>query len=504
MIGRRAVVGPVGRFASNARRHDQQHKQRLRRASTEIGIVADMSTSSTSSSSHPPLKAASGRPAVSEAQRRSARLELDRMKTSTNRLLSLPRHITCDDGVAKTKTTKTTTKKITDHASVNEARVALRYWSRRWYMHFHPGFGRAAKGEAIAIADELRSKRWDVDVDANANVDANDDYSRRRSTVGVGVGVGVGEGVYDNADHDDDDDDDRDDHEVVHVTMEDLAGGDYGARQAERLLDWAISMDLVRMGIFDSEASLNDPMSSSPNSTCVNIMETYLLPMAYGGAGGASYGALGSAASTDDAMDVVDSFDDPGRDRHHHRTGGGDDNRVTLAKRRGIDTAHFRAVADATRVMKKMRRLHVEYPKHIYPDSLSVKAELNILSKRAMLLGDGRRGDTLDHAGTGANAGEVLGTDGIITGDAIVGNLREMLRQLERQNGSADAGDDQCDEGDIDFPYTSRGCIERMESILADAEARYVSTMDESMRPCSDWYNHVLGAWARSDDVPTA
>ena len=133
-----------------------------------------------------------------------------------------------------------------------------------------------------------------------------------------------------------------------------------------------------------------------------------------------------------------------------------------------------------------------------------MKAELNILSKRAMLLGDGRRGDTLDHAGTGANAGEGLGTDGIITGAAIVGNPREMLRQLERQNGSADAGDDQCDEGDIDFPYTSRGCIERMESILADAEARYVSTMDESMRPCSDWYNHVLGAWARSDDVPTA
>jgi hypothetical protein len=40
-----------------------------------------------------------------------------------------------------------------------------------------------------------------------------------------------------------------------------------------------------------------------------------------------------------------------------------------------------------------------------------------------------------------------------------------------------------------------------METLLADAEAAYVSTRDEGMRPCSDWYNHVMGAWARSDDV---
>ena len=78
-----------------------------------------------------------------------ARLELDRTATSPNCLLLLPVnangwHVLIDD------------------ATVNECCMALRHWSQRWYMHFHPGFGRAAKGEAIDTADALRSWRGGV------------------------------------------------------------------------------------------------------------------------------------------------------------------------------------------------------------------------------------------------------------------------------------------------------------------------------------------------------
>ena len=65
---------------------------------------------------------------ISEAQRRAAQLELDRMNESTSRLLQMT-NVPVSDSI------------------VNEARVALNYWSRRWYMHYHPGFGRAAKGK---------------------------------------------------------------------------------------------------------------------------------------------------------------------------------------------------------------------------------------------------------------------------------------------------------------------------------------------------------------------
>ena len=38
-----------------------------------------------------------------------------------------------------------------------------------------------------------------------------------------------------------------------------------------------------------------------------------------------------------------------------------------------------------------------------------------------------------------------------------------------------------------------------MESILSNTVEQYISTKDERIRPSVDWYNHVLGAWARSD-----
>ena len=142
------------------------------------------------------------------------------------------------------------------------------------------------------------------------------------------------------------------------------------ARRAKRLLDWAVSANLVPRVIFDPPNDdgywTNDPTSRSPNSICVNIVETYLLPAAYGGAGGVEVRAR--AADTI----IVDDEDDDNDDHDRHRsTSWGDDDRVALAKRRAIDySVHVRAVADATRAMNKMRRMHINYPEHSHLSGL--------------------------------------------------------------------------------------------------------------------------------------
>ncbi len=275
------------------------------------------------------------------------------------------------------------------------------------------------------------------------------------------------------------------------------------ARRAKRLLDWAVSANLVPRVIFDPPNNdgdrTNDPTSRSPNSICVNIVETYLLPAAYGGAGGVEVRARAA-----DTIIVDDKNDDNDDHDRHGLTSWGDDDRVALAKRRAIDySARVQAVADATRAMNKMRRMHIDYPEHIYPDSLGVKVELNVWSKRAML----------------GSARVVVSSDGV-GGDVVVvvGNPVEMLRRLEQRDASA--GGRECDndgreydsyggggggrDGNLPYgpdAYTSQGCIKRIETLLADKEAAYVSTRDEGMPPCSGWYNHVLGAWARDGGI---
>ena len=77
-------------------------------------------------------------------------------------------------------------------------------------------------------------------------------------------------------------------------------------------------------------------------------------------------------------------------------TKDGEHNRITMAKQWMIDPAQVRAVADAYRVMNKMRPLHDKYPQHVRPDSFSVKVELNVWSKQAMLLGRKRRSESFD------------------------------------------------------------------------------------------------------------
>lgn len=342
---------------------------------------------------------------ISEAQRRNAQLELEQMSRSTTRLLAVA-----------------DSSSVTD-AMVNEARVALHYWSRRWYMHFHPGFGRAAKGSALS-ADALRNHSQFDPSDSTADSELSSSMQR---------------------------------------------SGDYGARQAELLLDWAVSRDLVPRGIFNLEGvcspleydeDADEDYGNSPNMTLAHIIDTYLLPCAYNGVG--CFGGY----SNEEKINLLVHEDNQ---RHY----------ATLSKHYTKNPHYIRAVVDATRIMKKMRRLQSSYPRHLSPDTHSIKSELNVWSKRSMILGS-------DHAG--------VRTGGILAGNITAGHLgnvdsEERLKSLERDN------DDRLD----DRFYTLRGCLGEMEAILSNAEERYNANNDDSMKPSVDWYNHILGSWARSD-----
>lgn len=378
------------------------------------------------------------------------------MTHSTSRLLGMDLNAsmctTTTVSVASTSTLSTGDQvgSFSD-AIVNEARVALHYWSRRWYMHFHPGFGRAAKGSALSL-DALR--QWDKFNNACNDVEiCGDDNTEEFPTIHH---AGPGDAQPD-------------------VSMQNI-GGDYGARQAERLLDWSLSNGLVPRGVFDlpresshmeKEDKLRGHLGVSPNLACVNIIETYLLPTAYGGAGGG-----GSNADTIILPDLG--------------------THATLAKHFTINASYVHAVADATRVMKKMMRLQSEFPDYISSDSLSVKAELNVWSKRAILLGKNQRSKGCDINTTDGGDKNDIGS---IDFDPIL-----LLKSLEQED------DTSINDGEMVGyeAYTFQFCLDQMESILADAESRYILTRDEHIRPSCDWYNHVLSIWARSTDLDRA
>ncbi len=343
---------------------------------------------------------------ISDAQRRAAQLELDRMNESTSRLLQMT-NVPVSDSI------------------VNEGRVALNYWSRRWYMHFHPGFGRAAKGSQLSL-QALR--QWDK----QDNTDNNNMIDVNRVTAN------------------------NEENQTNTEQQIQKGGGDHGARQAERLLDWSIKNNLIPHGIFDLSQegsyirSSDQHLASSPNLTCANIVQTYLLPCEFGGFGGSNELVHG------------DSY--------------GFTNDATLSKHFIANASYVRALADATRVMKKMKHLHSTYPDQVSPDTLSVVTELNVWSKRAILLNEIQTKDSLSGSNASLNSG----------------NLLESLKTLEQD-----------DEDSIvvgyDNKYTLQGCLDYMETILAEAENRYTSTNDDRIRPTVDWYNHIIGAWARSN-----
>ena len=260
-------------------------------------------------------------------------------------------------------------------------------------MHFHPGFGRVAKGSALSL-ESLASN-----------------------------------------------------------TSGETKSGDYGARRAEQLLDWSITHNLIERGVFNLEGmrsplDYDDEFGSSPNRTFAQIIDTYLLPCAYDGVG-----AIGGNYTHQDQIFLLTKQENQ---RHY----------ATLAKHYTKNASYLRAVVDATRVMKKMRRVQ-DSSSEVKPDTLSIKSELNVWSKRSMVLCE-------SHEGVGGH-------------NIVDGNHVELLKSLE--------GDDGLDD---EF-YTLRGCWAEMERILSRAEDKWVLSGDERITPSTDWYNHMLGAWARSD-----
>ena len=309
------------------------------------------------------------------------------MNQSTSRILGL--HLNSDN-----------VSEVISEATVNEVKSAIHYWSRRWYMHFHPGFRRAAKGSALCASD------FKTFVESTQHDAATESL-----------------------------------HDPTNFS------GDHGARQAEELLDWAISNNLVSRGAFESSMDQSrmvkeEHLGLSPNLPFVNIIETYLLPTVYGGVGNS---IEESAREESLSMSRKNEYG-------------------TALKHSAINSSYVRALADATRVVKKMKHTQSTYPEQVVPDTLSTKAELNVWSKRAILLGRG-------------------------TADDIA-----LLRQLEEDSANEEGIEMYGSEAD-----TVQGCMGAMEAIITQAETKFAAQHDENFRPSVDWYNHFIGALARSD-----
>jgi len=376
-------------------------------------------------------------PVISEAQKRSANLELDRMVHSTSRLLSLD---------------LTTSNDTISEAILNEARVAIHYWSRRWYMHYHPGFGRNAKkrkagGDYTLTFDYPIHSNACITTSSITNGSTNSDTNNQLTT-----------------------------------------DGSYGAQQAELLLNWSIQNNLISHDLFNN-THLNDvssyemELSKSPNLNLVNIIDTYLLDTSYHGVGSSASDYDGSTSSS--GLATLDSLDD----NSYYRS----------SKHFTITKSYIQSVINATRILKQMKLLHSQYPDYIYPDTLSIKAELNVWSKRAILVSrhDLMYGDASSVGKFGTAGSSSNGVSGGVDGGK--NDPRELLKQMEMEDSKTN-GTKLYD----DKSYTLQGCLDQMEDILRKTEEQYVTTQDERLLPSCDWYNHILGTWARSYDLPIA
>ena len=119
-------------------------------------------------------------------------------------------------------------------------------------------------------------------------------------------------------------------------------------------------------------------LATSSNTICANIVQTYLLPCEFGGFGGSNELVHDG---TNDAM---------------------------LPKHLIANASYVRALADATRVMNKMKRLHTTYPDEVPPDTLSILTELTVWSKRAILLNEIQSKDSVAGSNAGSNSSNLL------------------------------------------------------------------------------------------------
>eukprot|EP00554_Chaetoceros_debilis_P007409 CAMPEP_0194072582 /NCGR_PEP_ID=MMETSP0149-20130528/290_1 /TAXON_ID=122233 /ORGANISM="Chaetoceros debilis, Strain MM31A-1" /LENGTH=1273 /DNA_ID=CAMNT_0038752479 /DNA_START=363 /DNA_END=4187 /DNA_ORIENTATION=+ len=160
------------------------------------------------------------------AQRKAARLELDQMTNSTHRILAL----TCDDLMndnGNGNGSASSNSKGNNHMSlVNEIRVVLNYWSNRWVYIYHPYLAIFPTHVKYTIMDRGRN---------NVTSSSSSSY-----------------------------------------TKEEEQCGDYGPRQAERLLRWMRELESESQN--DTLNLIERVMEIDGNVVLHNIIDAYLLP----------------------------------------------------------------------------------------------------------------------------------------------------------------------------------------------------------------------------------
>ena len=313
---------------------------------------------------------------ASPEQRTVARLELERMRRSTDRLLVLLSHNTstpsAEDAIAND--TDKEAEVVRSPAFSNELRVALHYWTTRWYSHHHP-------------------------------------YLTATPTVGT--------------------------------------KDDAGAVTAERLLDAIVAFDLRvggegnegdgRGGGAAQESSLlvDRVIGADGNAALVNLIEARLLPCTTTGAG-----PMGSASSGGGGVGIGTASP-------------ASSGALATTSKSIDDRAWIGAIRKALRVYGTMTSLWEEERCDARPDTASLAAGLNVLSKLCGVLQSKNRGtmnestqkELVEAINATLRPPQPLETSHL-SADDVLGVMEDMIVDAERRyhdpssrdNNGADSG----------------------------------------------------------------
>lgn len=310
---------------------------------------------------------------ISVAQIKAAELELERMMLSTNRILF-----------------RSTLNDLNDidriESLVNEVRVTMYYWVSRWITHFHPYF-------ALAPTHVNKGLAYPATATATAT------------------------SIIHNHNH----------------ANEEECYGDYGPKQAERILRWVIDMDRKHA----EYNFLNKVVGSNlGNIVFGNIIEAYLLPCGT------------NMTSRERFHDLQGPSKIPESERSF----------VPLSSLTGtmnVDPSQW--IPAMLQTLQMVDLMQATYQKQ---DTLSQNSILYACSKLLVLHSRCKQGIDWKSCCSDPTS------------------LQMMFCKFE----------------------SVQEIIHHMEKILNDMETKYKNTKNESIRPDTITYNHVLGALARGYD----
>jgi len=308
-------------------------------------------------------------------------------------------------------------KQNTD-AIANKVRVSLHYWTTRWQLHYHP-ISPLASGEIT-----LQKLQFSPE-----NGDDESEY------------------------------------------------GDYGARQASRLLIWILQMNEAHQHL-----RLVDKILTIDNNACfVNLMESFVIPcnihQGYPICSSPSFSSsyIDTQNHHKDAIykDFVDevnkaTINSPGQ---YYSAGI-----LKSATKKHVDPGRWiPALLQALRILDIMNRIHEDPDNKLKPDTLSINVTLNIWSKLCLLLG---YYTNMQNSSVSALSLPDWGA-------------HDSRSTVVSENGT------------IMLPFsckfkTDREVLDMMDLLLREAELRYHQTEDPSVKPDEYTYNTVVDTWARS------